>query len=160
MNTVPPDDRTAEPPEPSEADRGLLDELAAALTSQRDVDPRHREAARGAFAWRTVDADLMELTYDSVDEPSTVRGPVGSQPRALAFTSRAGSLEVEVDGDRVRGHVLPARVATVTMRNVEGEHAEATSDEDGMFVLMGTLPGPVQFQVGDESGGTTSWVRL
>ena len=153
MNAHPPD-------ETPEADRRLLEELGDALTSRREVEPRHREAARGAFAWRTVDAELMELTYDSLDEPSTVRGAVDTRPRALAFTSRAGSLEVEVDGDRVRGHVVPARAVTVVMRNADGERAEATSDEDGMFVLMGTLPGPVRFTVEGDVGGTTPWVTL
>lgn len=140
-------------------DQSVLDDLTAAAAARRDVDPRHRDAARSAFTWRTVDAELMELTYDSLDEPSAVRS-VGAQPRALAFTSRTGSLEVEVDGDRVRGHVVPARAVTVVMRNAAGEMAEANSDEDGMFVLMGTLPGPVRFQVVGDVSGTTSWVRL
>lgn len=140
-------------------DQSVLDDLTAAAAARRDVDPRHRDAARSAFTWRTVDAELMELTYDSLDEPIAVRS-VGAQPRALAFTSRTGSLEVEVDGDRVRGHVVPARAVTVVMRNAAGEMAEANSDEDGMFVLMGTLPGPVRFQVVGDVSGTTSWVRL
>jgi hypothetical protein len=141
-------------------DQAVLDELAAARAAHRDVDPRHREAARGAFAWRTVDAELMELTYDSLDEPTTVRGSVRARPRALAFTSRSGSLEVEVDGDRVRGHVVPARAVTVVMRNAAGEVAEANSDEDGMFVLLGTLPGPVRFHLRGDLLATTSWVTL
>ena len=102
----------------------------------------------------------MELTYDSLDAPDAVRGRDGTRPRALAFTSRSGSLEVEVDGDRVRGHVLPARSVIVVMRNATGERAEATSDEDGLFVLMGTLPGPVRFDVEGDLTGTTSWVTL
>ena len=65
---------------------------AAALAARRDVQSRHREAARAAFTWRTVDAELMELTYDSLDEPDTVRGvAVGTQPRALSFTSRVAA---------------------------------------------------------------------
>jgi hypothetical protein len=141
-------------------DQSLLDDLSAARAAHRDVDPRHREAARGAFAWRTVDAELMELTYDSLDEPTTVRSSVRARPRALAFTSRSGSLEVEVDGDRVRGHVVPARAVTVVMRNAAGELAEANSDEDGMFVLLGTLPGPVRFHLQGDLLATTSWVTL
>ena len=141
-------------------EQAVLDELAAAVDTRREVESRHREAARAAFTWRTVDAELMELTWDSLDQPDTVRGAVYTQPRALAFTSRSGSLEVEVDGDRVRGHVLPPRVVTVVMRNAAGERAEATSDEDGMFVLMGTLPGPVRFHVEGDLLGTTAWVNL
>jgi hypothetical protein len=141
-------------------DRAALDDLAVALAARRDVQDRHREAARSAFTWRTVDAELMELTYDSLDTPATVRGAVSAPPRALSFSSRAGSLEVEIDGDRVRGHVVPAAVVTVIMSNATGERAEATTDEDGMFVLMGTLPGPVRFTVEGDVGGTTSWVSL
>ena len=141
-------------------DQAVLDDLAAALAARRDVRPHHREAARAAFTWRTVDEELMELTYDSLDSPTTVRGVVDTRPRALAFTSRSGSLEVEVDGDRVRGHVLPPRAVTVVMRNATGERAEANSDEDGMFVLMGALPGPVRFDVEGDVTGTTSWVTL
>lgn len=141
-------------------DDAVLDEIAAALAARRDVRPHHRDAARAAFSWRTVDAELMELTYDSLDAPDAVRGATSTRPRALAFTSRSGSLEVEVDGDRVRGHVLPARSVTVVMRNATGERAEATSDEDGLFVLMGTLPGPVRFNVEGDLACTTSWVTL
>lgn len=144
------------PPE----DQAVLDDLPAALAARRDVQPHHREAARAAFTWRTVDDELMELSYDSLDAPTTVRGVVAAQPRALSFTSRGGSLEVEVDGDRVRGHVVPAAVVTVVMANATGERAEATTDEDGMFVLMGTLPGPVRFTVEGDGGGTTPWVTL
>lgn len=144
------------PPE----DHALLDDLTAALAARRDVQAHHREAARAAFTWRTVDEELMELDYDSLDAPTAVRGVVSAQPRALSFTSRGGSLEVEVDGDRVRGHVVPAAVVTVVMTNATGERAEATTDEDGMFVLMGTLPGPVRFTVEGDGGGTTPWVTL
>lgn len=141
-------------------DHALLDDLTAALAARRDVQAHHREAARAAFTWRTVDEELMELDYDSLDAPTAVRGVVSAQPRALSFTSRGGSLEVEVDGDRVRGHVVPAAVVTVVMTNATGERAEATTDEDGMFVLMGTLPGPVRFTVEGDGGGTTPWVTL
>lgn len=144
------------PPE----DHALLDDLTAALAARRDVQAHHREAARAAFTWRTVDEELMELDYDSLDAPTAVRGVVSAQPRALSFTSRGGSLEVEVDGDRVRGHVVPAAVVTVVMTNATGESAEVTTDEDGMFVLMGTLPGPVRFTVEGDGGGTTPWVTL
>lgn len=144
----------------SPEEQSTLDDLTAALAARRDVQDRHREAAQAAFTWRTVDAELMELAYDSLDAPTTVRGAVSAQPRALSFTSRGGSLEVEIDGDRVRGHVVPAAVVTVLMTNAAGERAEATTDEDGMFVLMGTLPGPVRFTVEGDDGGTTPWVRL
>ena len=159
MNTIPPEGPDG--PEADEAsDQLLLDELAAALTAQREVDPRHREAARGAFAWRTVDAELMELTYDSLDSPSAVRGMVDALPRALSFTSSFATLDVELDGDRVRGHVVPAAVVTVLMSNAAGATLAVESDEDGMFVLPGTLPGPVRFSLEGEGAGTTPWVTL
>lgn len=156
MNHLPPEDHGVLDPH----EQRILDDLTAALAGHRDVEPRHREAARAAFTWRTVDAELMELAHDSLDSPMTVRGAVGTQPRALSFTASRGGLEVEVDGDRVRGHVLPPRVVTVVMSNATGERAEANSDEDGMFVLMGTLPGPVRFRVEGDVPGATPWVTL
>lgn len=154
MNDLPPED----PAVLDADDQQLLDDLAEAMSSQRDVDPRHRDAARSAFTWRTVDAELMALTYDSLDAPVAVRGVVGAEPRALSFTTTSGSLEVELDDGVVRGHVVPAAAVTVVMSNAAGESLRADTDEDGMFELPGSLPGPVRFSVEGDLSGTTPWV--
>ena len=139
-------------------EQAILDDLALALRSKDDVDPRHREAAQAAFTWRTIDEELMELTYDSLETASTVRSAGVDEPRTVSFTSSIGSLELEIDGERVMGHVLPGGTVTVVMTNVVGERLESPSDEDGVFELMGSLPGPVRFTI--EGKGTTQWLTF
>ena len=139
-------------------DQVILDDLALALRAMDDVDPRHREAAQAAFAWRTIDDELMELTYDSLQTPAMVRSAGVDEPRTVSFSSSIGSLELEIDGERVMGHVLPGGTVTVVMTNVVGQRLEAPSDEDGVFELKGNLPGPVRFSI--EGKGTTQWVTF
>ena len=50
-------------------DEELLAALRQALRARQAVSPGFVEAGKGAFAWRTIDAELAQLTYDSlVDE--------------------------------------------------------------------------------------------
>lgn len=139
-------------------EQAVLDDLALALRAHDDIDPRHREAAQAAFAWRTIDDELMELTYDSLLTPTMVRSAGVQEPRTVSFTSSIGSLELEIDGERVMGHVLPGGTVTVVMTNVVGERLESPSDEDGVFELIGSLPGPVRFTI--EGTGTTQWLNF
>lgn len=139
-------------------EQAVLDDLALALRAQDDIDPRHREAAQAAFAWRTIDDELMELTYDSLLTPTTVRSVGAPTPRTVSFSSSVGSLELEIDGQRVMGHVLPGGTVTVVMTNVVGQRLESPSDEDGVFELIGSLPGPVRFTI--EGTGTTQWLNF
>lgn len=139
-------------------EQAVLDDLALALRAQDDVDPRHREAARAAFSWRTIDDELMELTYDSLLTPTTVRSAGAAAPRTVSFSSSIGSIDLEIDGERVMGHVLPGGTVTVVMTNVVGERLEAPSDEDGVFELIGSLTGPVRFTI--EGTGTTQWLNF
>lgn len=136
----------------------VIDDLALALRAHDDIDPRHRDAAQAAFAWRTIDDELMKLTYDSLTTPSMVRSAGVDEPRTVSFSSSIGSLELEIDGERVMGHVLPGGTVTVVMTNVVGQRLESPSDEDGVFELMGSLPGPVRFTI--EGKGTTQWLTF
>ena len=53
---------------------------------------------------------------------------------------------------------MPAAAVTVVMSNAAGERLRADTDEDGMFELPGSLPGPVRFSVEGDLSGTTPWV--
>ena len=139
-------------------EQAVLDDLALALRAADDIDPHHREAAQAAFAWRNIDDQLMELTYDSLLTPATVRSAGLDEPRTVSFSSSIGSLELEIDGERIMGHVLPGGTVTVVMTNVVGQRLESPSDEDGVFELMGSLPGPVRFTI--EGTGTTQWLTF
>ena len=74
----------------------LLAELRVAGLVVDPVPERVTFAAKASLAWRTIDAELAELTYDSVlddDRLSLVRGATAA--RMLTFS--AGELTVDVE---------------------------------------------------------------
>ena len=79
-------------------DDELLAELRAAVAEADLVTDRQREAARAAFTWRTVDAELAELLHDSALEAPRCAA-AGDAARTLSFASGELTLEVEIDGD-------------------------------------------------------------
>ena len=62
-------------------DDELMSDLGAALADEAAVAPHRREAARAAFAWRTIDHELMTLTHDS-SQLAAVRGRLRESPFA------------------------------------------------------------------------------
>ena len=89
-------------------------ELRAIFSHLDPVPPLLDEAARGAFTWRTVDAELAELMRDSAEAEeeagALVRGAAG--PRQLSFESPRLGIELEVVATgprerRLEGQLLP-----------------------------------------------------
>lgn len=125
--------------EPEFGDRALLDELARLLREQNELPPEVSNAARESVAWRTIDAEIAALTYDSLldDEPAAVRA--ATQSRILTFEIAALTVEVEVDatptGRRLLGQVMPAQVVTVELHAEVDDAVSVESDALGRFVL-------------------------
>jgi hypothetical protein len=111
------------------------------------------EAARAAFAWRTVDEELAELTRDSVEDDAgaaLVRGAHG--PRQLSFESPRLGIELEVvaTGPRLRrleGQLLPPAPAKVTIERPGEDGVSVQADDLGHFVLDGLRAGVVRLHV-------------
>ncbi|MBM7813870.1 hypothetical protein [Saccharothrix algeriensis] len=77
------------------SDEVLLRELAEALAEARTVPEEFVEAGRAAFAWRTVDAELVVLltSYDSTMDPELAnRARAALTARQLVFDA-GGSFE-------------------------------------------------------------------
>ncbi|GAB3251638.1 hypothetical protein [Nocardioides dilutus] len=140
-------------------DDQLLAELREAVAEADLVTDRQREAARAAFTWRTVDAELAELLHDSALESAAVRGD--DSARTLSFASGPITLEVEVDGDTVRGQVVGATAQSVLMQRTIADDEPLDVDPSGFFRLDDVAPGPVRFvvQAGDWTL-TSPWVAL
>ena len=131
--------------EPEFGDRALLDELAELLRGRNEPPPEVLHAAREAFIWRTVDAEIAALTYDSLldDAPAGVRA--AAQPRILTFEADGLTIEVELDatpsGRRLLGQVVPPQPATLELHvggvepGVGAEVVTAEADALGRFVL-------------------------
>ena len=116
----------------------LLADLARALGPSLEPPPEVLEGARQAYAWRTIDAELAALSFDSLldDGPATVRS--GDPGRSLIFEARALTVEVEVEvdgsGRRLTGQVLPPQAVDVELRC--GDDTVATeADEFGRFAM-------------------------
>jgi hypothetical protein len=127
-------------------------QLRALFSHLDPVPPLLDEAARDAFAWRTVDEELAELTRDSADEEAgaLVRGPGGA--RQLSFESPRVEVELEVvaTGERERrleGQLLPPGSATVTVERPGESGVAVQADDLGRFVLEGLRAGVVRLHV-------------
>lgn len=145
-------------------DDELLSVLRRAVAARQEVPAAFVAAAQAAFAWHNIDAELAQLTYDSVrdaDLRAATRAEAASI-RALTFTSGRLTIELEVTADALVGQVVPAQPATITVLPRIGAAVEVEADEIGCFAIE---PIPLgQFRLRCESGdGTetlTGWVTL
>lgn len=142
-----------------------LELLAALGNVWHEVDPVPAavlEAARGAYAWRDVDAELAELILDSRLEEAAVRSLDG--PRMLTFAAGEVTVEVEVSataaGRDLVGQLLPPQPSTVTIR-CNGPDRVVAADELGRFRAAGLPAGPVSLlcRAGD-APLATSWITI
>lgn len=145
-------------------DDTLLAELRVALREPREVPEEFLAAARSAYTWRTIDAELAvaELVFDSACDPE----PVGltrssSSARTLTFRNGPVIVEIEVTSAGITGQLSPARGGRVTARTMEGVYDQATVDSLGFFTLGTPPPGPVRIYASTgEYTIATSWVCL
>src|SRR3954453_1857219 len=126
------------------------------------VDPvpeRVLFAAKSSLAWRTIDAELAEVTYDSAfddERLSLVRG--AATTRMLTFEVGDLTLDLEVEGSgrerRLIGELAPAQRAVIVIGHTEGT-TEVETDDDGRFRTEGIPAGPVSLSVRLAAGGAT-----
>ncbi|HEY9336182.1 MAG TPA: hypothetical protein VIQ79_17230 [Kribbella sp.] len=140
-------------------DEKLIAALREALASAEDVPSAFVEAGKAAFAWRSIDAELAALTYDSALEPVAIRSE-SAILRSLTFASDGWTVELELTPDAVLGQLDPPGVGTVTARGDGGELATADIDELGFFVLGPPPTVPYRLVCQTSSGTTilTGWI--
>jgi len=150
------------------ADEALFAELQDAVGYFDPLPPRLEAAARAAFTWRTIDADLAALTHDTLvddDRLATVRS--GDTPRLLTFDTDGLTAEVEATeiGPRRRlaGQLVPPQPGEVEVAHQGGE-TRVEVDETGCFIVDDLLPGPVRLRcrtrVAGERTFETPWVVI
>ena len=142
----------------------LLAELRQALKARQAVPPGFVEAAQGAFAWRTIDAELAQLTYDSL-AGSTAAPVTRSEPaslRALTFTGPRLTIELEVAEDSLLGQVVPPQAATIRLQAQDGEEAVIAADQIGCFVIQPAPRGPFRLRCQTDASVDvlTGWITL
>jgi hypothetical protein len=136
--------------------------LAEALEEVDPVPDFVVAAAKDAFIWRTIDAELAELVFDSSDGLVGVR----SQETARQVTFQAPGVEVEMmmlaeGGRRLVGQLVPPQQATVELRHGTSL-VETTSDAIGRFSFVDVPTGPISLTIITPDGGkvTTEWLSL
>jgi hypothetical protein len=155
---------------PDESDHAeLVAELRRVVAQIDPVPPALLAAAMGAFAWRTIDADLAELVFDSLvdqDEAALVRG--AGHGRILSFRAPTLTIDVEVasagDARMLVGQLVPPQTASIDIR--QGDSVITTeADELGRFSAGPVQAGPTSLRcrVGgdtDQPSVATDWVAI
>jgi hypothetical protein len=124
-------------------DEQLLVELRAALDGADPIPERVRAAARDAFAWRTIDAELAALSYDSLLDDKELAGVRSGADAARMLTFEAADLTVEIEVERGRliGQLVPPQPGEVEVRHAGGS-LTVQADEVGRFVAEPVPRGP------------------
>jgi hypothetical protein len=153
---------------PDPQDARLLEELRRAAGRYDPPPTSVMEAARASLTWRTIDAELAALAFDSaVDQPvSAVRGADG--PRQLTFDAPGLSIEVEVSSAgtrrRLTGQLTPPRRSRIDVRHAGGITTVDT-DALGRFQADAISAGPVSLRCHPSTPPSaprfvTEWVPL
>ncbi len=145
------------------SDEELLTEVRRALRDDVPVPSHVIDAAKAVYAWRTVDAELAELAYDSAvhEDLATVRSESASV-RTMTFES--GHLVVELgvaDGSLV-GQVVPAGSYGLVLRRPGRDPAPVTVDALACFRIEPLPDGPFSLLITTPEGVVvaTDWVSL
>ena len=137
-------------------DDDLLAELRTAATRLDPVPDDLVAEAKSAIAWRTVDAELLELLDDAPLDSVRSGGDVAT---LLRFRGPGLAVEVEilVDGRRRRilGQLVPGQPGRVEVRQRAGR-VDVTADEVGRFSAGDLAPGPVSLRCQAPAG---HWVE-
>jgi len=152
-------------------DEELLAALGEALRARREVPEWFVETGKNAYAWHNIDAELAQLTYDSLDDSlgdspgdreraAAVRSEAASI-RALTFTSTGLSIELEVGEGSLLGQIIPARAGTLEVHTTAGV-ASSPVDEIGCFAVTPIPTSPFRLRCRTEDGTDvlTGWITL
>jgi|GEM_PF-1412299 len=132
----------------SDIDSDLPDYLVEAILSEGPPADAV-DLVKAAFTWRTVDAELMDLSYDSVLDEVGVRD--ASARRTMEFTIDELNLVLEVDGRRIEGSLSPVQDGMASILAQDLEAIVSSEIDAGRFTLTVAHAGPVrvQLQLGD-----------
>jgi hypothetical protein len=145
-------------------DDELVTALGQAVRSRNAVPADFIDAAKGAFAWRNIDAELAELTYDSLaslEDALSMRAESASI-RALTFTSARLTIELEVVGDSLIGQIVPGQRAAITVEPKVGARVMREADDIGRFSIQPVPPELFRLHFRTATGieTLTGWITL
>jgi hypothetical protein len=149
-------------------DEALLEELRGAAHRFDPPPPAVLEAARASLTWRTIDAELAALEFDSAVDQAAAAVRSGEGPRLLTFSAPGLNIEVEVSplGPRRQlvGQLVPAQAARIEVRHAGGV-TTVQADQLGRFGVDAVSAGPVSLRchlatVPPSPPVVTEWIPL
>ena len=145
-------------------DEDLLTVLRQALAERQAVPPEFVAAAKNAFAWHNIDAELAELTYDSSRDAETApstRAETASI-RALTFTSAHLTIELEVTHDSLLGQIVPAQPGTIKVQLRDGAETTVPADGIGRFTIRPMPAGTFRLhcRTSADADALSGWITL
>ena len=144
-------------------DDAVLDELGRALHAQTEVPPDVLAAAKSIFTWRTVNAELAALSYDSDThgEPAGVRGASVSL-RSLSFAAGDSTVELDVTADGLTGLVVPPLPGRVKVEGADADGPAVAVDEFGGFSVRPCPRGRFRLRctLGEQLLLVTDWIEV
>lgn len=151
----------------SEFEQAGESELIAALRkglSESDPVPSDvTEFAKASYTWRSIEAELAELEYDSTEEdlPAGVRS--SATARMISFQVGQWMLDIEYDesSGRLMGAISPDAAYAIDLHS-PGALFTTESDPAGRFTVEGISSGPLSMilRFHDGSAIKTQWVIL
>lgn len=149
-------------------DEKLLAALAEAVRAARAVPRDFIEAGKAAYGWRTIDAELATMTYDSaagqaVEQPEVALAGTRAEPavlRALTFASARVVIELQIGPDGLLGQVAPPAPGRVQVQYADGATTHAAVDEVGWFEIRPAPATPFRLRLatGPGSDVLTGWI--
>ena len=148
----------------SRSEDRLLSLLREGLDKTDPVPADVTEFARAALSWKTIDAELAEIAFDSSEETTPIGVRSAATARMLSFEVGHWTIDIEYNAatGRLIGQVEPAREVVVEL-HLAGGPAVSIADELGRFDFDGVLPGPVSLvfrTAGDLEVVKTEWTVL
>ncbi len=146
------------------SDDELIGELRAAL-AEEGLPADFAEAARAAYSWRTVDAELtlLETVFDSAAPQGALatRAAAPASECLLVFDADGCRIDAELGPDGlVAGQISPPAPGTVRCQSAAGPFAESPVGEDGCFTVPLPAAGAIRLRVTDgDRSVVTDWVN-
>ena len=142
----------------------LLAALREALAAHEAVPAWFVEAGKSAYAWHRIDAELAQLTFDSLRDAELTASTRSESAsiRALTFESARFTIEVEITDDALLGQLIPPRGGTAEMRTQAGHISTTSIDEVGCFAIEPKPDSPFQLRVRTEGQAdvVTGWLTI
>jgi len=145
-------------------DDQLLARLARMARRLDPVPEAVAEGARDSFTWRTIDAELAELVYDSRGDRELAGVRSAESSRQLTFQGPELTVEVELSAEgALVGQLVPPQAATVEVRQAGAASRVVTADRLGRFAAGVLAHGPVSLLCRRGPGRpavATAWLGL